>query len=196
MKKILTAACLLLATAVYAQDVQPTEQPVPVTPQDKQPVPEATMPVQYRFGFLNYRAVFEAMPEYAAAQKSLEEIKAKYDAETVHNEEDFRRMYLDFLQGQKDFPQTIMLKRQKELQNAMERGIKFREEVTQLLTSAQKELEAPIIAKLDSAIKLVGIEKNYEYIMNTDAHAFPFINMSLGEDITEAVKLKLQAIKE
>ena len=136
------------------------------------------------------------LPEYAAAQKSLADIKAKYDSETLHNEEEFRRMYLDFLQGQKDFPQTIMLKRQKELQNAMERGIKFRNEVSQMLDNAQKELEAPIIARLDSAIKLVATEKGYEFIMNTDAHAFPFINPTLGEDVTGAVMQKLQTIKE
>lgn len=195
MKKILTALFLFAAAAVSAQTVQPAEQTATPVAQDVQPGAQGE-PVQYRFGFLDYRAVFESMPEYDAAQKSLEEIKAKYDAETLHNEEDFRRMYLEFLQGQKEFPQTIMLKRQKELQNAMERGIQFRNDISQLLTNAQRELELPIIAKLDSAIKLVGIEKGYEYIMNTDAHAFPFINMNLGEDITELVRLKLQAIKE
>lgn len=32
--------------------------------------------------------------------------------------------------------------------------------------------------------------------MNTDAHAFPFINPTLGEDVTGAVMQKLQTIKE
>lgn len=195
MKTILTALFLFAAAASSAQEVKPAEQAATPVAQNVQPGAQDA-PVQCKYGFLDYRAVFESMPEYAAAQKSLEEIKTKYDAETLHNEEDFRRMYLDFLQGQKDFPQTIMLKRQKELQNAMERGIKFRNEISELLTKAQIELETPVIAKLDSAIKLVGIEKGYEYIMNTDAHAFPFINANMGEDITELVKLKLQAIKE
>lgn len=178
---------------------QPAQQPAQQLPEMQPQGTDSIIlipPVQYKFGYVNYRAIFESLPEYAAAQKSLADIKAKYDSETLHNEEEFRRMYLDFLQGQKDFPQTIMLKRQKELQNAMERGIKFRNEVSQMLDNAQKELEAPIIARLDSAIKLVATEKGYEFIMNTDAHAFPFINPTLGEDVTGAVMQKLQTIKE
>lgn len=219
MKNILLALFLLLPAAAIAQITEPAQQPaqLPVQQPAQQPAeqpaqqpaqqlpemqPQGTdsiiliPPVQYKFGYVNYRAIFESLPEYAAAQKSLADIKAKYDSETLHNEEEFRRMYLDFLQGQKDFPQTIMLKRQKELQNAMERGIKFRNEVSQMLDNAQKELEAPIIARLDSAIKLVATEKGYEFIMNTDAHAFPFINPTLGEDVTGAVMQKLQTIKE
>ena len=119
MKKILTALFLFAAAAVSAQTVQPAEQTATPVAQDVQPGAQDE-PVQYRFGFLDYRAVFESMPEYDAAQKSLEEIKAKYDAETLHNEEDFRRMYLEFLQGQKEFPQTIMLKRQKELKDLLQ----------------------------------------------------------------------------
>ena len=124
MKKALFAMLLLAAASyVNAQTNEPVTLPMPV---------EAQRPVvvqQPRFGYLDYRAVFESMPGYAEAQKSLAEIKAKYDTETAHNEETFKRMYLEFLQGQKDFPQTIMLKRQKELQEAMENGVKFRNQV-------------------------------------------------------------------
>lgn len=170
----------------------PTAAPATeTTPQD----PTTPQPVQPKFGYLNYRAVFEAMPEYAEAQKSLAEIKAKYDAETAHNEENFKRMYLEFLQGQKDFPQTIMLKRQKELQAAMESGIQFRNQVNEMLTKAQEELEKPILTKLDSAIALVGMEKGFDVIINTSEKGFPFINKITGEDVTELVRQKIAAIK-
>lgn len=168
-----------------------TKAQTPVTVPAETPRPAAT----YKFGFLNYRAVFEAMPEYAEAQKSLQQIKAKYDAETTHNEESFKRMYLEFLQGQKDFPQTIMLKRQKELQEAMENGIKFRTQVADLLTKAQADLERPLRQRLDSAISLVGKEKGYDMIVNTSELGFPYLSHTTGEDVTEAVKQKLSAIK-
>lgn len=182
---------ILLAVASYAgaQTNEPVTLPMPV---------EAQRPVavqQPRFGYLDYRAVFESMPEYAEAQKSLAEIKAKYDTETAHNEETFKRMYLEFLQGQKDFPQTIMLKRQKELQEAMESGVKFRNQVAELLSKAQQELEKPLITKLDSAISLVGMERGYDVIINTGERGFPFINKVTGEDVTQLVKEKLAAIK-
>lgn len=184
-------AMMLLTAASYAgaQTNEPVTLPTPA---------DARRPVvvqQPRFGYLDYRAVFESMPEYAEAQKSLAEIKAKYDTETAHNEEAFKRMYLEFLQGQKDFPQTIMLKRQKELQEAMENGVKFRNQVADLLNKAQQELEKPLITKLDSAISLVGQERGYDMIINTGEKGFPFINKAAGEDVTQQVKEKLAAIK-
>ena len=190
MKKALFAMLLLAAASyVNAQTNKPVTLPMPV---------EAQRPVvvqQPRFGYLDYRAVFESMPGYAEAQKSLAEIKAKYDTETAHNEETFKRMYLEFLQGQKDFPQTIMLKRQKELQEAMENGVKFRNQVADLLNKAQQELEKPLITKLDSAISLVGMERGYDVIINTGERGFPFINKTTGEDVTLLVKEKIATIK-
>ena len=182
MKKIILALCLMISSASFAQ-VQPS------------PAVQQAQAVQYKFGYLNYRSIFESMPEYAEAQKSLAEIKAKYDAETTHNEESFKRMYLEFLQGQKDFPQTIMLKRQKELQEAMQRGVKFREQVSEMLTKAQQDLEKPIRAKLDSAISIVGRERGYDAILNTGENGFPFINKATGENVTELVKQALATIK-
>ena len=74
MKKALFAMLLLAAASyVNAQTNEPVTLPMPV---------EAQRPVvvqQPRFGYLDYRAVFESMPGYAEAQKSLAEIKAKYD---------------------------------------------------------------------------------------------------------------------
>lgn len=199
-KALLTIIALIITSASFAQIV---EEPQPETPQQQPatPIQQPTNPqqqpvaVQPRFGYLNYRAVFEQMPGYAEAQKSLEQIKTKYDAETAHNEENFKRMYLEFLQGQKDFPQTIMLKRQKELQEAMENGVKFRNQVKELLDQAQQDLEKPLLAKLDSAIGLVGKERGYDVIINTSDRTFPFINTITGEDVTELVKQKVAAIK-
>lgn len=186
-------------TPVVPTPVVPDTAATPQTPAAVPPAatqsPAAPQPVQPKFGYLDYRAVFEAMPGYAEAQKSLAEIKAKYDTETAHNEENFKRMYLEFLQGQKDFPQTIMLKRQKELQAAMESGIQFRNQVSEMLTKAQEELEKPLLAKLDSAISLVGQEKGFDMIINTGEKGFPFINKVTGEDVTELVRQKIAAIK-
>ena len=111
---------------------------------------------QYQFGYLSYRQALQAMPEYTAAQQSLSALKTKYDDEAKYNEEKFRKMFADFLEGQKGFPQEIMLKRQKELQVAMEQGISFRKDAERLLSKAEDELMKPIVSKLDSTLALIG----------------------------------------
>ena len=71
-----------------------------------------SLQAQMQFGYMSYKTVMAEMPEYAQAKQSMAELKAKYDAEATRGEEEFQKKFVDFLQGQKDFPQTIMQKRQ------------------------------------------------------------------------------------
>ena len=78
---------------------------------------------QTQFGYVSYDQILKEMPEYAKATQDLATLKAKYEAEAQKGEEEFQRKFVDFLQGQKDFPQAIMQKRQAELQSLMDNGV-------------------------------------------------------------------------
>ena len=67
---------------------------------------------QGRFGYLSYNAIFQAMPEYEVSRQKLADLKSKYDKEAQRSEEEFQRKFAEFLQGQKEFPENILLKRQ------------------------------------------------------------------------------------
>ena len=79
-----------------------------------------------KYGMLSYDLLLKLMPEYATAQRDLKDLRKKYEAEATYNEHSFKRQFSEFLQGQKEFPQNILLKRQRDLQDAMEKGIAFR----------------------------------------------------------------------
>jgi outer membrane protein len=140
---------------------------------------------QYQFGYLSYQKALQNMPEYATAQTSLRALKDKYDTEAKYNEERFRKMFADFLSGQKNFPQEIMLKRQKELQVAMEQGISFRKDAERMLNKAEQEMMVPVTHKLDSILSIIGHENGFIFIINTDNHDFPFIHTQAGKDLNE-----------
>ncbi len=148
--------------------------------------------VQKKIGFLSYNAIFQLMPEYAASQQRLADLKAKYDKEALRSEEEFQRKYVEFLQGQKDFPENILQKRQYELQDLLSKSLQFRDEAAKLLSQAEKEMQANMVYLLNEAIRAVGIERGYSCILNTDGNACPFIHPSEGEDVTDFVKEKLQ----
>ena len=151
-----------------------------------------------KFGYLSYDNVLRQMPEYAMAQQNVANLKAKYDQEATRGEEEFQRKFSEFLQGQKDFPENILIKRQAELQALMESGLKFRQEASELLSKAEGELMATVQGKLNEAIQAVGTEGGYGYILNTDGNSCPYINPALGENITSLVlqKLGLETIQE
>lgn len=139
---------------------------------------------QVRIGWLSCQAVMKQMPEYAQAQESLKQLKAQYDREATRGEEEFQRKFAEFLQGQKDFPQNILIKRQAELQALMESGMAFRKEAEQLLAQAEKDLLANVASHLDEAIRAVGVSGGYAFVLNTDGNPCPFVNPSMGEDVT------------
>jgi len=142
------------------------------------------------FGYLSYNDVLQTMPQYQQAMKSLEELKKTYDQEMERSEQDFSKKFTEYLDGQKTFPENIMLKRQKELQQLMDQSLLFRKEAQELLTKAEEELMEPVHALLKEAIEAVGKKRNYAYVLNTDVNAYPYISGD-GENCTDAVLVQL-----
>lgn len=151
---------------------------------------------QIQFGYMSYQKVLKEMPEYAQAMKDLESLKAKYEAEAARGEAEFQKKFVEFLQGQKEFPQTIMHKRQAELQTLMDNGVSFRMQVQVLLAQAEKDLVSDVQKRLNSAVLEVGVEFGYGYILNIDDNACPYINPVVGVDVTDLVRKKLGLLVE
>ena len=156
----------------------------------------ATMPAmaqgELKFGFLSYNIVMQAMPEYAAMQNSMAELREKYEAEQKRVENDFNKKYEEFLDGQKSFPKTILQKRQSELQEMLDKNVAFKKENQRLLKQAEEDAMAPIQARLATALDTIGKERGFAFIVNTDEKATLWLNPSLGEDITATVIEQLQ----
>lgn len=150
---------------------------------------------QVKFGYISYSAVCKQMPQYIQAQQQLAELKAQYEKEAARGEEEFRRKYADFLQGQKDFPANILQKRQAELQDVMERSIAFRQEAQQLLANAEQDLMQNVYSHLNAAIAGVVANQGYAFVLNTDGNATPYINPAMGDDVTDLVRVRLGIIK-
>ena len=146
----------------------------------------------FRFGFLSYEAALQSMPDYAKAQKELTDLRAQYQAETRRVEDEFNRKYEEFLDGQHDFPKTILQKRQTELQELMERNIAFKEKSREELVQIEKETLAPLKIRLIEILAKIGQERGYAFIYDTDTKALPFINLTSGEDINQLVKNALK----
>ena len=142
---------------------------------------------QVKFGHLSFDQVFKTMPEYVLAQANLNDLRAKYDAEMKRVEDEFNRKYEEFLDGQADFAPTILQKRQSELQELLTKNVAFKAESERLLRQAEADTYAPIREKLQNAIRKVGAEQGYAFILNTDGDACPYIDPEMGEDVTELV---------
>ncbi|MBQ8676231.1 MAG: OmpH family outer membrane protein [Bacteroidaceae bacterium] len=145
-----------------------------------------------RFAYISYGEVLKSMPAYAAAQKSLADLRANYDNELKRTDEEFSKQFAEYVDGQRTFPENILLKRQKELQQLMEQGLEFKEEARRLLAQAEVELMQPVNKQLKEVIAKIAKERGYAFVLNTDNNAAPFVDGELGDDITADV---MEAVK-
>ena len=200
-KELLWMLLFILPLYANAQDVvlendtiAPTETIAPADTTTSKVVKVEALPIKKpKFGYLSYSEVIRLMPEYLRSQERLNLLQKRYDEELMRADKEFNLKFAEFLDGQKDFPENILLKRQKELQDLMEKSIQFKKELKALLEKARKEFCTPVEEKLNGIIAQIGQEIGFEYILNTDNNSYPFINKSSGMDITELVKHKLEA---
>ena len=72
---------------------------------------QTTAPV-LKFGFLSYDTVLRSMSDYAIVEAQMTQLRSQYAAEQKRVEDEFNKKYEEFLDGQREFPQTILQKRQ------------------------------------------------------------------------------------
>lgn len=169
MKKILLVIFACIAMAAQAQDNAPA----------------------LKFGYLSYDLALKSMKEYATVQMRMDSLRSAFNAEMQRVEDEFNRKYEDFLDGQKDFPRTILLKRQTELQEMLQRNVAFKQQSVQEMKDTEAQLMAPLRIHLNEAIATIAREQGLALVINTDANACPFIEPTMGVDVNELVVKKL-----
>ena len=145
-----------------------------------------------KFGFLSYDSVRQSMKEYAEMKQQVATMRSAYEAEMKRVEDDFNKKYEEFLDGQKNFPTTILQKRQSELQEMLDKNIAFKNESLRILNEQESQLLESINLMVKICVQQVGQRHGYAFILNTDADALPWLNPEMGEDVTEEVKALLR----
>ena len=191
-KKWVLAIALLvfLPMALLAQEVSAEEETT-------EPSDTTTLirPSLICFGYLSYDAALKSMPEYASAQKTIQANRTAFEQEMQRVENEFNEKYESFLEGQKDFPRTILLKRQNELQELMKRNLEFKAQAREELQQTEERVMKPVHDRLNEVLAEVAREFSLALIINTDTNACPFIDPRMGMNIQEEVNGYLKSKK-
>lgn len=153
-----------------------------------QPVPETRpRPMAFIIGRISSKTILQNMPQYKAMQNSMKALKAQYEAEAKKSEEDFQRKFEEFMHGQREFPKTILEKRQNELQNMLEANADFRIKVQSLLAEAEKSLLADVMAEMSDAVTAAAQARGISIVIDVDGGSIPYMVSGLAVDLTSAV---------
>ena len=142
-----------------------------------------------KIAIVNTQEVIQAMPEFATMQKQMAYMEAKYKNEMQVMQDEYNKKYSDFVAQQDSLTENIKMRRMQELQDMEQRTQNFIQISQQDFQKKQGELFTPIQDKLKNAIKAVGDEKGYTYILdpqivlyqgNTAVDATQFVKAKLG----------------
>lgn len=133
-----------------------------------------------KFGHINAQEIVSAMPEFAKAQSDIEALDKQLTSELQRTQEEFNKKYQEFQQAiaKDSLPANIAERRQKELQDMMQRQEQFQQEAQQQMQKAQADAMAPIYKKLDDAIKAVGAAEGVIYIFDLARTPVAYVNES------------------
>ena len=138
----------------------------------------------------NSKQVFDAMPEKAQAEATLQQASDKLQAEFRIMQDEFNRKYADYQALDANTPATIRERRIQELQQADKEIRDFQARAQQALDKQREQLMAPIQQLIDAALREVGDEAGYSVILDVAKTAVPYVGPNTP-DVTAAVKAKL-----
>ena len=146
-----------------------------------------------KFGHINAQEIITVMPEFTKAQNDIQTLEKQLTAELQRTQEEFNKKYQEFQQAiaKDSLPPNIAERRQKELQDMMQRQEQFQQDAQQQMAKAQNDAMAPIYQKLDNAIKAAGAAEGVIYIFDLARTSIPYVNESQSINLTSKVKANL-----
>ena len=184
MKKlVLVLVTMMCGLNISAQD-DSTKVEVPTYQETSNIKPQFSNII---IGFLSYDSALVSMPEYAIAQQQIAQTRQAYDDEMKRVEKEFNDKYEEFLENRKDYPRTILLKRQTELQELLEKNIAFKNQSRKELQQIEQQILAPLRIRLNETIATIARQQQLTMVVNTDSNACPFIEPMQSVDLNETV---------
>ena len=152
MKKIVLTLLMFLPLTLWAQEV--------------------------KIGYINRQEVISMMPEAEAAMKQLEDMNLQYSQQGKKLQEEIQRKYQEYqeYQASEGADATILKYKESELMRLQQSLQEFSQNAQQTLEKKNQELMAPIADKLEAALKQVGDENGFLYIIDNTADILPYIS--------------------
>lgn len=143
-----------------------------------------------KIGIFNSQEVITIMPEYNAGMSELENMNLKYQTEAKKLQEELEKKYQEYTATAETLDAAIRQYKETELARLQQSIQEFATNAENTLKKKQQELMMPIINKIQQAIKKVGDENNFTYIIDNAANVVPYISPN-AENVLPLIKKAL-----
>ena len=143
-----------------------------------------------KFGHFNSSELVQLLPEWTTAQTELQTLAKQYDDDLKRMQDELQKKADEFQKEQANLLENVRARREQELNDLYQRVIQSRDDNQQAFQKAQAEKMQAISEKITAAVKKIGDEGGYVYIMDITA-GIPYISEKLSTDITPELKKAL-----
>lgn len=162
MKKVLLVALLFLPLSLFAQ----------------------------KFGHFDSSVIVKAMPEYTKSQTELQNLSKQFEDDIKRMQDELQKKSEEYDKQHDSLPDNVKKRREQELQELYQRIQQTSNDDRDSLQSQSVTKMREITQKILTAVKAVGDEGKYVYIMDSTG-GVPYISNTLSEDVTDKIKAKL-----
>jgi outer membrane protein len=143
-----------------------------------------------KFGHFNSSELVQLLPEWTTAQTELQTLAKQYDDDLKRMQDELQKKADEFQKEQANLLENVRARREQELNDLYQRVIQSRDDNEQAFKKAQAEKMQAISEKITAAVKKIGDEGGYVYIMDITA-GIPYISEKLSTDVTPELKKAL-----
>lgn len=147
-----------------------------------------------KFGHVNSQAIMESLPEFIKANGELEAQAKQYENDMKAMWDEIQRKGDEYEKNQSTMNATAKAEAEAALNQLKQKFEQAKQDNYQAYQKAQQEKLQPILTKIMTAIKNVGKNGGYVYIMDISG-GIPYISDTLSKDVTEEVKAEINKLK-
>ena len=147
-----------------------------------------------KFGHINSQEVLASMPEFIKAKGEIDAMQKQYENDLKSMQDEFQRKADEYDKTKSTMNATKQQETEQNLQVMYQKIQQTFQDNQQALNKTMQDKMQPLQMKIMEAIKMVGKNGGYVYIMDV-ATGIPYISDTLSKDVTGDVKNQLNSMK-
>ena len=151
MKTIFLFIALALSYGSYAQNVQTSSK---------------------RVGYANLEYIMSKLPDMRAIETDLKSTQTQLRTQIQAKSQEVQKQYQDFNATAQGMVDSVRVKRQQQLEQAMQDLEKMQQDAQVTLQNKQKLYMAPLYLKVDKVIEEVAKENGFEVVLTQNVSGF------------------------
>ena len=141
-----------------------------------------------KFAHFNSADIIPNMKEYVTATEEIQAMAKQYEDDIKLMQDELQKKSEEYQKEQAKLLDNVKQRREQELQDLYQRLQQSYQDNQQALEKARMEKMSAINEKVLAAVKKVGEEGGYVYIVDINTGAIPFVNSQLSTDVSAQIK--------